>query len=171
MSSQSFFDFKKISFYSVSPCRFTKNNFMKSLLSLACFIFSFATIGCSQKITEKDLPAPVKTAFKTKFPNATDVRWGKESQKEYEAEFKSNNTSIAANFMADGSWVVTETTISSSELPVAVINAINTKHPGAKIGTIEMVEEPGKKASYEVAITVNNKKKGVVLNADGSFIK
>jgi len=34
---------------------------MKSLFALACFIFSFATIGCSQKITEKDIPASKAT--------------------------------------------------------------------------------------------------------------
>src|SRR5258705_3289672 len=63
------FEIEKISFYSVSPCRFTKNKFMKSLLALAFCIVSFATISCSQKINEKDLPALVKTAFSNKYPS------------------------------------------------------------------------------------------------------
>jgi len=63
---------------------------MRSLLALAYFIFSFATIGCSQKITEKDIPAPVKTAFNNKFPGATDIKWEKENKKELEANFKMN---------------------------------------------------------------------------------
>ena len=61
---------------------------MRSLLSLACFIFSFATMGCSQKITEKDVPAPVKIAFNNKFPGAADIKWEKENKKELEANFK-----------------------------------------------------------------------------------
>ena len=144
---------------------------MKSLLSLACFIFSFATIGCSQKITEKDLPAPVKTAFNNKFPGATDIKWRKESAKEYEAEFKLNNTNVSANFKTDGTWTETETTISSSELPAAVTNVVNTKYSGAVYGRTEKIEKPGAKILYEVNITVNGKKKELELNPDGSTAK
>ena len=144
---------------------------MKSLLSLACFIFSFATIGCSQKITEKDLPAAVKTAFTTKFPGATDIKWGKENAKEYEAEFKHNNTSVSANFKTDGTWTETETTILSSELPAAVTDAVKTKYPGAVYGITEKIEKPGAKILYEVNITVNGKKKELELNSDGVIVK
>ena len=143
---------------------------MRSLLSLACFIFLFATIGCSQKITEKDLPAAVKTAFATKFPGATDVKWGKENAKEYEAEFKLNNTSVSANFKTDGSWTETETTIPSSELPAAVTNTVNKKYPGAVYGVTEKIEKPGAKILYEVNITMNGKKKEIELNPDGVIV-
>jgi len=144
---------------------------MKSLLSLACFIFSFATIGCSQKITEKDLPSAVKKAFTAKFPGATDIKWGKENAKEYEAEFKVNNTNVSANFKTDGSWTETETTIPSSELPAAVTNAVNKKYPGAVYGITEKIEKPGAKILYEVNITANGKKKELELNPDGSIAK
>ena len=144
---------------------------MKSLLSLACFIFSFATMGCSQKITEKDLPAAVKAAFTNKFPGASDVKWGKENAKEYEAEFKLNNTSVSANFKNDGSWTETETTIPSSELPAAVTKVVNTKYPGAVYGRTEKIDKPGGKILYEVNITVNGKKKELELNPDGSTAK
>jgi hypothetical protein len=144
---------------------------MKSLLSLACFIFSFATIGCSQKITEKDLPAPVKTAFNNKFPGATDIKWEKENKKELEANFKMNNANVSANFGVDGTWVETETTIPSSELPAAVTNAVNKKYPGAVYGITEKIEKPGATILYEVNITVNGKKKELELNPDGSIAK
>jgi hypothetical protein len=144
---------------------------MKSLLSLACFIFSFATIGCSQKIAEKDIPVPVKTTFNTKFPGATDIKWEKENKKELEANFKMNNADVSANFGLDGTWVETETTISSSELPAAVTNAVNTKYPGAVYGRTEKIEKPGGKILYEVNITVNNKKKELELNPDGVVVK
>ncbi|TMI61509.1 MAG: hypothetical protein E6H07_18470 [Bacteroidetes bacterium] len=144
---------------------------MKSLLSLACFIFSFVTIGYSQKITEKDVPAPVKTAFNNKFPGATDIKWEKENKKELEANFKMNNADVSANFGLDGAWVETETTIPSSELPAAVTNTVNTKYPGAVYGRTEKIEKPGGRILYEVNITVNNKKKELELNPDGSIAK
>ncbi len=144
---------------------------MKSLLSLACFVFLFATIGCSQKITEKDLPVPVKTAFNNKFPGATDIKWEKENKKELEANFKMNNADVSANFSLDGTWVETETTIPASELPVAVINTVNTKYPGAVYGRTEKIQKLGGKILYEVNITVNSKKKELELNPDGSTAK
>ena len=144
---------------------------MKSLLSLACFIFSFATIGCSQKVNEKDLPAPVKTAFNNKFPGATDIKWEKENKKELEANFKMNNANISANFGLDGTWVETETTIPASELPAAVTNAVNKKYPGAVYVRTEKIEKPGAKILYEVNITMNGKKKELELNPDGSIAK
>ena len=143
---------------------------MKSLLSLACFIFSFATIGCSQKITEKDIPAPVKTAFSNKFPTATNVKWEKENKTELEANFKINNTDVSANFSLDGSWVETETTIPANELPAAVTNTVNTKYPGAVYGRTEKIEKPGK-TLYEVNITVKGKKKELELDPNGVIVK
>ena len=144
---------------------------MRSLLLLPYFIFSFATIACSQKITEKALPAPVKTAFKNKFPGATDIKWEKENKKELEANFKMNNADVSANFGLDGTWVETETTIPSSELPAAVANAVNKKYPGAVYGRTEKIEKPGGKILYEVNITVNGKKKELELNPDGVIVK
>jgi len=144
---------------------------MKSLLALVCFIFSFATIGCSQKVNEKDLTAPVKTAFNNKFPGAKDIKWEKENKKELEANFKMNNADVSANFGLDGTWTETETTIPASELPPAVTNAVNTKYPGAVYGRTEKIEKPGGKILYEVNITVNGKKKELELNPDGSTAK
>ena len=144
---------------------------MKSLLLLACFIFSFATVGCSQKITEKDIPGAVKNAFTAKFPTASDIKWEKENKKELEATFKMNNADVSANFNLYGTWVETETTILSSELPAAVTIAVNTKFPKAVYGRTEKIEKPGGKILYEVNITLSGKKKELELNPDGSIAK
>ena len=141
---------------------------MKSSLALVLLIVSFATTGCTQKVNEKDLPTLVKTAFNTKFPGATAVKWGKENAKEYEAEFNFNNNTVSANFKLDGSWVETETTIPPSELPETVINAVKTKYPGSIYGRTEKIEKPGGKILYEVNITVNGKKRELELNPDGN---
>jgi Putative beta-lactamase-inhibitor-like, PepSY-like len=144
---------------------------MKSLLAVACFIFSFATIGCSQKVNEKDIPDAVKNAFKNKFPDASGLKWEKENKNELEANFKMNNTDVSANFKLDGNWVETETTIPASELPAAVTNAVNRKYPGGVYGRTEKIEKPDAKILYEVNITVNGKKKELELNPDGSIVK
>ncbi len=144
---------------------------MKSFLASAFLIFSFATMGCSQKINENDLPNPVKTAFNTKFPGASGIKWGKENAKEYEAEFKLNNTSASANFGLDGSWVETETVIPLADLPAAVSTSVTKKYPGAIITMVEKLEMPGDKLLYETTFKVNGKKKSLELYPDGSLAK
>lgn len=144
---------------------------MKSLFVLAVFIFSFATMCCSQKINEKDLPDAVKNAFKNNFPTAIDIKWEKENSKELEANFKMNNVNVSANFSLDGTWIETETTIPASELPAAVTHTVNTKYPGAVYGRTEKIEKPGGKILYEVNISVKGKKKELELNPDGSTAK
>ena len=133
-----------------------KNNIIVLILAIT------ATLSCTSKPIK--VPDAVKAAFATRFPTATKVEWGKESANEYEAEFKFNNTDVAANFGKDGSWVVTETVIPESELPEAVKVAVNTKYPGAAITLVEKTEKPGDKIIYEVAVKVNGKKETVDIN-------
>ncbi len=129
------------------------------------------TAGLSATCQLIKAPMAVNTAFNTKFPKATNVKWGKENAKEYEAEFKLNNNPVSANFGLDGSWVETETTINTSELPASVSRAIHTKYPGAPITKTEKLEKPVDKIFYEVLIKVNGNTKEIELNPDGSFIK
>src|SRR5258708_25069907 len=117
------------------------------------------TVGLSANCQGLKVPAAVKNAFTAKYPAATNVKWGKENAKEYEAEFKLNNNSVSANFGLDGSWVETESVIPVSSLPAAVSAAIRAKYPGASITLAEKTEQPGNKVFYEVSIKVNGKKK------------
>ena len=141
---------------------------MKQLLLIALSIFAITTTSCSQKV---NVPPAVTKAFNGKYPNATNIKWGKESAKEYEAEFKLKGNNVSANFGTDGSWVETETTIAANELPAAVNTAIMTKYAGAIFSRTEKIEKPGNKIFYEAVIKVNGKKKEIELNADGSFVQ
>ncbi|MEP7373668.1 MAG: PepSY-like domain-containing protein [Chitinophagaceae bacterium] len=139
---------------------------MKQFLLIACGILAIVATCRSQKV---NIPAPVTNAFNAKYPNATAVKWGKESAKEYEAEFKLNGANVSANFDLDGSWIETETTIPSSGLPAAVISAVNIKYPGAVYFLTERIEKPGGKTLYEVNIKVKGKKKELELDGDGNL--
>jgi hypothetical protein len=134
------------------------------------FIVLTMAITISRSVNGQGLKVPqaVKNAFAAKFPAATNISWGKENAKEYEAEFKLNNNSVSANFGMDGSWVETESMIPVTDLPATVTSAIQTKYPGASITHAEKTEQPGNKVFYEVALSVNGKKKSMELNADGS---
>ena len=140
-----------------------KNNF---IVLAAVFVISLSANCQSVKV-----PAAVKNAFSTKYPNATNVTWGKENAKEYEAEFKMNGNAVSANFGLTGNWVETETVIPVADLPAAVSAAVIIKYPGAVITMAEKLEMPGDKLLYEAAFKVNGKKKSLELNPDGSLAK
>jgi hypothetical protein len=129
------------------------------------------TISLSANCQGIKVPDVVKNAFTAKYPNATNVKWGKENATEFEAEFKLNNNAVSANFKQDGSWVETESTIAAVDLPSAVTSAINTKYPGAVITLAEKTEQAGNKILYEVSFKVNGKKKSMELNPDGTPAK
>jgi hypothetical protein len=140
-----------------------KNNFLVLIAIIAISLSS----NC-QSIT---VPATVKSAFNTKYPNAANVKWGKENAKEYEAEFKLNGTNVSANFGLDGSWVETETVIKIADLPAPVTAAVKKKYAGAVITMAEKLEMPGGKLLYEATFKVNGKKRSMELNPDGSLPK
>ena len=139
---------------------------MKAIIVMSVLCVVFATSACGQKVKA---PEAVLKAFNAKFPGATDVKWGKESAKEYEAEFKLNNTAISANFGLDGSWKETETTIKAADLPTPVVNAIKAKYPAGVITLAEKVEKP-EKTYYETVVKTNGKKKEVEISADGKIM-
>ncbi|MCD6063741.1 MAG: hypothetical protein K0R82_1652 [Flavipsychrobacter sp.] len=75
---------------------------MKNLLSLSALAFSLFLAACGgsndmasmESINAGDVPLPVLSAFNSKYPDAVDVTWGKETRTR-EVEYK-------AAFMEDG---------------------------------------------------------------------
>jgi len=141
---------------------------MKNKFVVLIAVIAISLSSNCQSVTP---PAAVKTAFKTKYPKATNIKWGKENAKEYEAEFKLNGTSVSANFGLDGSWVETETVMKTADLPAPVTAAVKKKYPDAAITLAEKLEMPGDKLLYEVSFKAGGKKKSMELNPDGSMAK
>lgn len=118
-----------------------------------------------------NVPKAVSDAFAKKFPGATNIKWGKESANEYEAEFMLNGKSVSANFLTDGSWVETETEIGNNELPAAVAATIKAKHPNAVLLKAYKTETAKGGVTYEAEIKTGNKKQEMIMLEDGSMAK
>ena len=112
----------------------------------------------------------VKDTFAMKFPNATNVEWEKESDTEWEAEFKLNGKEHSSNFMQDGTWIETEYEVSESEIPQVVMDAMNTNFEGYEIEGMELTETKDGKA-YEMAIEKGESNMEVIIDANGKIIK
>lgn len=134
-------------------------------------LLSISMSACAQKIKEIEVPQPVKTAFTTKFPQATAVKWELEDGKEYEAEFKENGKERSATFSLTGQWMETETEIKTAELPAAVTQAIATSFAGSKVEEAETVETPDRGTFYEVELEKGEQPLEVQFAADGTVLK
>jgi len=120
-----------------------------------------ALSGCSQKVV---VPDKVTTAFKTQFTGAAKVKWSKESDKEFEAEFHLAGIEMSANFTEDGQWVETETEIPKKDLPAAVTDTLNAKYPGFRIEEAAWTETAGGGSFYE--LNIEKKREELILHID-----
>jgi hypothetical protein len=144
---------------------------MKQILILLFITLFFASVLYSQKINENKIPDTVKSSFYSKFPNAENVKWGKESKSVYEAEFKLSDTDMSANFSVEGEWLETETEIQITSLPQAVIDAVNRDYNDAKITGASKIVRPDNKIIYEADIKYNHHKKEVLYDDQGNETK
>jgi len=117
------------------------------------------------------VPPLVCTAFAKRFPDATNVKWGRENGREYEADFQLLGTKMSANFDLHGNWKETETAVTVKDLPTVVVLSIKARYPTATISAGDKVQRPVNTIMYEVNIKTDNGKKEVELFPDGKFMK
>jgi len=124
----------------------------------------------AQKIQEKDVPAAVVTAFKTKFPTTTKTNWEKENTNEFEAEFKLNGEEVSANFDNTGKWLETETEIKTAALPAAVQATLNKDFAGYKIEEAAKIESAKDGNVFEAEIEKGEESYDVLFTPDGKVL-
>jgi uncharacterized lipoprotein NlpE involved in copper resistance len=135
------------------------------------FLLMITMLAITLSALAINVPKAVSDAFTKKFPGATNVKWDKENKNEYEAEFTLNGKSGSANFLTDGSWVETEMEINVSDLPAAASTSVKTKYPGATIIKVYKLDNAKGELTYEAELKTGNKKKEMVLKADGTIVK
>jgi hypothetical protein len=141
---------------------------MKTSLLIISAVLLFSFTACGQ--SAKDVPANVTSAFTKKFPNASKVKWGKESEKEWEAEFKMDGKEYSANFDLAGLWVETEFEIAATELPAVVKAAVEKESAGLKISEAAVSETKDGKI-YEVTAGKGKTAMAFTVDANGVIRK
>jgi len=126
--------------------------------------------GFTQMTYAQDTPSKVTDAFNSKFPNAKSIRWDKENETEWEAEFTINGVEYSANFSKDGAWKETEHEVKIDELPAEVISTLKTQFAGYEIKEVEMVETPTF-TGYEVELKKGKETLEVLMDKAGKVIK
>lgn len=145
---------------------------MKKAVTLSMIsLLALYLAGCKQtESLSTTVPAAVSAAFAAKFPKAKSVEWGKEGEKEYEAEFKLSGKEMSANFSETGEWMETEAEINPQDLPAAVSESIALNFAGYDVEEVEVVEKPEGATVYEVEMEKGEKSIEVVFSENGQVL-
>lgn len=127
-------------------------------------------LGTAVFAQKNKTPEAAQKAFQQKFPNAKEVKWGKEGKDEYEAEFVQEGKKGSANFSATGEWLETEMAIPQTSAPKAVIDGFNKAYAGAAIKEVFKIESKAGKNYFEIEYTLKGKTKEAKLSPDGKLM-
>jgi len=136
-----------------------------NLIAVAFAVMSFT--ACAQKTTA---PENVAKAFTQKFPDAKSVKWDKENETEWEAEFKLKGEEYSANFSTDGTWKETEHEIEQSAIPANVKQTLDSEFAGYKIEEAE-ISETAEGSVYEFELKKDKTEMEVAISPDGTVVK
>jgi hypothetical protein len=136
-------------------------------------IFAAIVLLCtySTSFAQSKTPTAAKTAFNQKFPNASKVKWDKESSNNYEAEFEWKGVKYSANFNEKGEWLETESLFSFNQLPEKVQTAFASTHKGKTPKAVSKIETSKQGTIYELEITKGIKTVELFYKSDGSETK
>jgi hypothetical protein len=127
----------------------------------------------AQKIKPQNLPDEIKTAFLTAYPNAENARWSRESNGNYEADFRVQKSKCSAVYTSEGNLVEAEIAVKWVEVPIAVRQTVLLQFKGYKVKESEkkILPDQADKNFYEVELQKGGEKLEVLLSETGEIIK
>jgi hypothetical protein len=135
-------------------------------------VLSFALLSvCAQaQLKSNEIPDPIKSAFKSKFPNAQKVEWEIIDDNTYEANFNLGKQFVSSEFNSSGKWIKTETELSLSDVPAVVSAALQKKIGKVAYEEIEKIETAGG-TFYEFQVEKDEMYLSYRVSADGKSIE
>lgn len=138
---------------------------MKNLILLIMIASILSLNSCCQ--LSKGVPEKVTSSFIQKFPDAQNVKWEKENDKEWEAEFEMDGREYSANYNIDGTWLETEYAI--KDIPAAIQATLDSEFAGFEIEESEISETP-KGTLYEFELEKGEVEMEVQIDSNGKVI-
>lgn len=139
-------------------------------IQLATLLFLTFTISNAQNILESQVPSITVNNFKKLFPKASDVEWEQKGDL-YNVEFEIGwFTDYEAWFSKSGKLIKYTKEINQSDLPIAIINAIETKYKEYRIDDVKKIVENGTE-TYKVELKKWGEEFDVFYSKNGKFIK
>ncbi|WP_143310105.1 PepSY-like domain-containing protein [Chitinophaga vietnamensis] len=136
---------------------------MKKYILLLLAGMGFSLAGYAQV----KVPATVKSAFEKAYSNVSYVTWSKEGKTGYEATFVQGGKHLSVVYDAKGALEQTEEVIKTEELPAGVADYVKQHYKGAAITEAAKIIKAGGEVNYEAEV----KKKDLIFDANGKFLK
>jgi Putative beta-lactamase-inhibitor-like, PepSY-like len=144
---------------------------MNKLILVLIGIASLISTVSAQVVTVDKVPASVKQALQSRFPDLGKVEWKISRDKDFEAEFSLKSIEITVKFDPAGKWLETETQIPLVEVPKAVIDVLANKFKGHKIVETQSLRLfNDSKMIYEIHLDNNKEVIKALLYADGTVL-
>jgi hypothetical protein len=142
----------------------------KLLLVFALLVTGFAIRAQDIKKNNDSAPSNITSAFKQKYPNATDVDWD-QSGSNYEAKFSEGKKDFDVFFNSKGQWMSTEISdIPASEIPMEVQNGLNSsEYQNWQVGEVQSKETPGD-VTYKVGVKKGMKMRELQFDKHGKIV-
>ncbi len=139
----------------------------KQLLSLAS-LFAVGMLS-AQDIPAGQVPSVVISQFDIDFPKGKDIEWELKNDV-YNVEFEQGwGKDFEAWYTADGKQIKVEEETTKSDLPKAVVAAIQESYPSYKIDDIEKITE-SENVTYKVEVEKQALEQTLFLNEEGTII-
>jgi hypothetical protein len=154
---------------------------MKSIRTMAVVritlivVFALAFIANAQekKITKKDVPVAVLSAFEKAYPKAKVKGYSTETEdgKTYfEIESMQGKMNLDASYLPDGTVAEIESGVAVKNLPIPVKDAVKAKYPKGKIDKAEQ-KTVGAVVTFEIKVKVGKSIVGLEIDPSGKIIK
>lgn len=126
----------------------------------------FEASAQEKKITKKDVPQTVTSAFEKAYPKAEVKGYSAETEEGktlFEIESIQDTMSLDVSYLADGTVAEIEAGVAAANLPDSVKAAVNTNYPK---GTITKAEKKtvGTIVTYELKVTTDKTTLGVNID-------
>lgn len=138
---------------------------MKNLIFLLATVAS-VSFANAQKVSDKEVPAAVKSALQKSHSNAKGLKWEK-GNGNYEAGFEVRETDYSVLIDASGKILETEVEIKMDELPANAKAYVTQNYPGKKIKEAAKITDAKSVVTYEAEVNG----KDLIFDNSGKFLK
>jgi len=137
--------------------------------------------------TSVEIPAPTRTSFETKYPAASNVTWAHYEttdvpvdwewigwptldDSDYVATFNMDNSNYWVWYDDQGTWIGTVTEVSSSSLPAAINNLIQSQYANYTVTSVKK-ESDKNRTAYEIKLENGDNKVKLLADENGKILK
>lgn len=140
---------------------------------IGAIAFAIVVSAQEKKITKKDVPQAVISAFEKAYPEARIKGYSTESESGktyFEIESMRDKMTLDVSYLSDGTAAEIEEAVAAKDLPTPVMEAIKAKYAKGKIAKAEK-KTVGTLVTYEMRVTTGKASVGLEIDPSGKIVK